>query len=182
MWYPKALRAGLVAAGLVGCVCSASACTVGASSSPTLSTPGPTPAVVSQGVTKVGARAAAAQFYSLSAASLFKESWSLLAPAAERQVPLKVWVGVHDGCPLANAGVARIIKSVTVFGNAAIITETVAGATSRRGTVEDVFNYINGRWGYMPGDLSIYKHRSVKADIAAARAAGFCSGSQASPL
>lgn len=31
-----------------------------------------------------------------------------------------------------------------------------------------------GRWGFVPSDLSSYGHGSVKADIAAAKAAGYC--------
>ena len=82
---------------------------------------------------------------------------------------------MHDGCQSASAGKARAIKAVTVFGNAAIVTESNR-RSSRRGTgrPEDVFNYANGHWGFSPSDLSIYHHGSVAADIAAAKAAGFC--------
>ena len=76
----------------------------------------------------------------------------------------------------AGAGKSRIIKAVTVFGSAAIVTEAIAGAASKLGTAEDVFNYANGHWSYSPGDLSIYHHGSVAADVAAAKAAGFCTG------
>jgi glutamyl-tRNA reductase len=34
-----------------------------------------------------------------------------------------------------------------------------------------------GRWGFIPNDLSYYQHGSVKADIAAAKAAGYCASS-----
>jgi hypothetical protein len=65
---------------------------------------------------------------------------------------------------------------VTAFGSAAIITEAVAGATSTPGTTEDVFSYAGGQWGYSPGVLAIYRHGSIAADVAAAQAAGFCTG------
>jgi hypothetical protein len=39
-----------------------------------------------------------------------------------------------------------------------------------------VFHYANGHWGYSPNQLSIYLHRSVPADIAAAKAARLCVG------
>ena len=76
----------------------------------------------------------------------------------------------------ASAGKSRVIKGVTVFGNAAIVAETVAGVTPR--TVEDVFNYTGGRWRYSPQAPGIYRHRSVSADIAAAKAAGLCQSSK----
>ena len=123
---------------------------------------------------KAGARAAAAQFYGLYSASQFAAFWNLLAPATKRQVPRRVWVSVHEACPSAGAGKHRTIKAVTVFGNAAIVTEAVAGVPSQLGTAEDVFSYANGHWSYSPQDLSIYLHGSVTADIAAAKAAGFC--------
>ena len=40
--------------------------------------------------------------------------------------------------------------------------------------VEDVFNYTGGRWRYSPQAPGIYRHGSVTADIAAAKAAGLC--------
>ena len=100
-------------------------------------------------------------------------SWDLLARAAKRQVPKGIWVKVHDGCPSASRWSGpTVIKAVTVFGNAAIVTETPRRG-SRRGiaAAEGVFNYVHGRWGYSPDDLSIYQRGSVAADIAAAREA-----------
>ncbi|MGO9160431.1 MAG: hypothetical protein ACLP7J_06910 [Streptosporangiaceae bacterium] len=126
--------------------------------------------------TKAGAWAAAEYYYRLYLASQFAASWDLLAPAARQQIPQRIWVGVHNGCLSASAGTARVIKSVTVFGNAAIVTEMLPSARSKRRMAEHVFNYADRHWGYSPGDLSIYSHQSIAADIAAARAAGFCAG------
>ncbi len=122
---------------------------------------------------RAGARAAASQFYDLYSARQFAASWSLLSSTARRQISRQVWVEVHDGCA-SGAGRSRFIKAVTVFGNAAIVTAAVARAASKPDTAEDVFNYTDGRWHFSPDDLSIYHHRSVAADIAAARAAGNC--------
>jgi hypothetical protein len=100
----------------------------------------------------------------------------MLAPATRHQVSRKAWIGVHQACSAASAGKSRAIKGVTVFGNAAIVAETVAGVTTR--TVEDVFNYTGGHWRYSPQAPGIYRHRSVTADIAAAKAAGLCKSSK----
>ena len=89
---------------------------------------------------KASARAAAKRFYGLYATSHYATLWSLLAPATKREVTRKAWIGVHEACSAASAGKSRDIKAVTVFGNAAIVAETVTGVTP--GTVEDVFNYV----------------------------------------
>jgi hypothetical protein len=131
---------------------------------------------------RAGARAIAERFYGLYLGRQFAASWDLLAPAAKRQIPLSTWVGVHEGCLPARGAGPGVIKSVTVFGNAAIVTAAITGASPNQDTVRAVFNYAGGRWGYSPGDLSIYRHGSVSADIGAARAAGFCSGRNDSVL
>ena len=87
---------------------------------------------------------------------------------------MRAWVSVHEACPSADAGKPRTIKAVTVFGNAAIITEVITGSPVQPGTAEDVFNFVNGHWSYSPQNLSIYDHGSVTADVAAAKAAGLC--------
>ena len=125
---------------------------------------------------RAGARVAAARFYRLYSARQFAGFWHLLSPATKRQVPRHVWVKVHEACTSAGAAESRVIESVTAFGNAAIITEAIAGALAKPDKAEDVFDYAHGRWSYSPGNLSIYYHGSVAADIAAAKAAGFCDG------
>jgi hypothetical protein len=170
MRFPKGILVGLVAAGLVGCSGTASGPpSVGAT--PTAGTTASSVPPASPQM-KAGARSAAAQFYGLYSASQFAAFWNLLSPATKRQISGQVWVSVHDACPLAGAGKSRIIKAVTVFGDAAIVTEAIAGASP--GTAEDVFSYVDGHWSYSPENLSIYRHGSVTADIAAAKAAGFC--------
>jgi hypothetical protein len=192
MRFPNGLLVGLVgltAVALVGCSGSAPPSTPypgsappSVSSSPATAEPVVTQTGPPEPKTKAGVRAAAAKFYSLYSASQFAASWDLLSPAAQREVPRALWVSVHAGCPALSGGTARVIKSVLVFGNAAIVTETLAGAESQIGKSRDVFNYSDGHWGYAPNDLSVYGHGSVAADIAAAKAQGFCSTQNASPL
>jgi len=175
----KGLAAGVVAVGLAGC-------SAGGSSQPFATGPAATvPRVVTSTAPaaapaspqmRAGARAAAARSYRLYSASQFAAFWNLLSLAAKRQVPRHVWVKVHEACTSPGAAEYRTIKSVTAFGNAAIITEAVAGAPAKPGSAEDVFNYARGHWSYSPSDLSIYHHGSVAADVAAAKAAGFCTG------
>jgi hypothetical protein len=175
----KALLLGVAAVGLVGCTNSVSTSSLPSQSPTTVKFSGPPAAKatpIPHGAAS-GARAAAVQFDSTYFASKFAASWDLLSADVKRAIPERVWVGVHDGCQSAQTNVTRVIKSVTVFGYAAIVTETVT-AQSKRSTGENVFNYANGRWGYSPENLNIYHRGSVSADIAAAKAAGFCSGQQ----
>lgn len=172
----KGLVIGLTAAGLAGCSGPK------AESMLAVGTPGPAVVVTTAQAAppaspkmKSGAGAAAARFYGLYSASQFAALWDLLSPAMKRQVSQGVWVGVHEACPGAAAGKSRTIKAVTVFGTAAIITEAVGGATASPSTAEDVFSYADAQWSYSPGEVSIYLHGSIAADVAAAKTAGFCS-------
>jgi hypothetical protein len=172
MRLPMGLVAGLMAAGLAGC----STAPGGPAASPLRTTHAatPTPAVPAgprEPRTRSGARAAAMYFYGLYQANQFAAAWSLLDPSAQRRVPQKLWVQVHAACEGTGA---RAIRAVTIFGDAAIITQSPAGAHSRRRTGRDIFDYAAGRWAYSPSDLSIYEHGSAAADIAAAKEAGLC--------
>jgi hypothetical protein len=172
MRFPKGLLvglAGLVAVGIAGC--SGSASGPPASQAPAITaTASSVPSASPQ--MKASASVAAKNFYDLYAASRYTAFWNLLAPATKREVSKKAWVGVHEACPSTAAGKSRVIRAVTVFGNAAIVSEVVAGGPPDE--AQDVFNYTNGNWSYSLGDLSIYRHGSVTADVAAAKAAGFC--------
>jgi hypothetical protein len=182
----KGLTVGLVAVGLVGCSGGASPVLSVGSVSPSVVTstaPPAAPSVLTSTAPpaapvspqmKTGASAAATQFYELYSASQFAAFWNLLSPVTKSRVSENTWVSVHDACRSADAGKSRSIKAVTVFGTAAIVTEVVAGAPAN--STEDVFSYASGRWSYSPADLSIYGHGSVTADIAAAKAAGLCTG------
>jgi hypothetical protein len=176
----RALLLGVVAVGLVGCTNSVSTSSLPGQSPTAATVTGPPAAKATPIPPAAGssARAAAVQFDRIYFAGKFAASWDLLSPDVKRVIPKRVWVEVHDGCRAAQTDVTRVIKSVTAFGDAAIVTETIVTAQSKRSTAESVFNYVNGRWSYSPENLSIYHRRSVSADIAAARAAGFCSGQQ----
>jgi len=117
---------------------------------------------------------AAVHFDGLYQAGHFAASWGLLVPVVKRQIPLGAWVQVHHACQPAGAGTARAIKAITVFGNAAIVTEAIAEGPAKSRSFEEVFSYTNGQWGYSPNDMGIYHHGSAAADIAAAKAAGVC--------
>jgi hypothetical protein len=62
-------------------------------------------------------------------------------------------------------------------GNTAVVTVTLAGAAASLASESESLTYSAGRWGFVPNDLSYYRHGSVRADIAAAKAAGYCASS-----
>jgi hypothetical protein len=126
-----------------------------------------------QAATQAGV--AAARFYSVYFAQQFSTVWDLLSPVAKHQVSQQVWVQVHNACHPAVSGKDRVVKSVTVFGDTAIVTAVVAGSPGL-GATRDVFDNVGGQWLAMPPDLNIYAGRSVAADVAAARAEGLCTG------
>lgn len=126
--------------------------------------------------TEAGLRNAATQFYALYAAGQWAQSWALLAPASQQGVPESTYVAVHEDCPTSSDGVARVIKSVTMAGSSAVVTETFAGSLGSVATVADAWTYAGGRWGISlaPSSMADYSHGSAKADVAAMKAAGDC--------
>lgn len=150
------------------------------------SAPSAAPSAASSGVTasqaaaqpetEAGVRADATQFYALYAAGQWAQAWEMLAPSAQKTAPESVYVAVHEGCPSASAGLARVIKSVTMAGSTAVVTETVAGALSSLGSVTDAWAYSGGRWGLTLPASSVkdYSHGSATADVAALKASGAC--------
>ena len=184
MRFANVLLVGLVAAALVGCDNSHVATSPSSSGPPQAAKTEPmaTPPSPPSRKMQASARTAAAQFYRLYLSGQFAASWHLLAPTAKHQIRQSTWIQVHNGCLSGNTGKTGVTKSVTVFGHAAFVAEAITGATSTPRTIEAIFNYTDGLWGYSPDDLGIYKHRSVSADIAAARAAGYCEGWKNSTL
>jgi hypothetical protein len=169
---PAAITLAATALALTACA-SASPSATTAASAPAAGAPA-TSAAAAQPQTETGVRAAAAQFYALYAAGQWSAAWAYLTPATKAAVPEATFTAVHQGCPSPSAGVARVIKSVTLAGSTAVVTETVSGAAGALGSVTDAWQYAGGRWGVelSSSAMAVYKHGSAAADIAAAKAAG----------
>jgi hypothetical protein len=144
--------------------------------SPSAAAASTAPKAAAEPETKAGVRAAATQFYAFYSASQWAQAWAYLAPATRRAVPAKTWTDVHEQCASPTAGLARTIKSVTLAGSTAVVSETVAGTLGKIATVSDAWAYSGGRWGLVldKSSTAVYSHGSVKADVAAAKAAGEC--------
>lgn len=165
------------------CVLAVLAVTACSSSAPATSPApaGSSAAQAGQPDTEAGVRSAATQFYALYAASLWPQAWQMLTAASQKAAPEATYVAVHQGCPSPSAGMARVIKAVTMAGSTAVVTETVSGAAGALGSVTDAWSYSGGRWGIALDQtaMAVYSHGSAAADLAAAKAAGECAGTPA---
>jgi hypothetical protein len=173
-------RGALIAAAVIAAAgCSSGNSSTPASTATTTAVPALQSATASpaQPETATAARAAAAGFFGLYTASQWAAAWTLLSPSTRRAIPQATYVAFHDGCPSASAGLAFQIKDVTVTGSTAVVTYTLSGAASALGSATQALTYSQGQWWMVLSDPGIYRHGSVKADIAAAKAQGDCSGS-----
>lgn len=171
-------RGALIAVtALAAAACSSGSSTTPASTATTAATAPASPAAAAsaaQPETASAARSVAEQYFGLYSASQFAASYGLLAPSAQRAVSRATWVAVHQGCPAQSAGLAYSVSKATLTGDTAIVAVSLAGAAASLGSKSETLTYSAGRWGLVMDDLSLYGHGSVKADIAAAKAAGYC--------
>lgn len=179
------MKSGLCRGALIAVmVLTAAACSSGTSTPTASITTAPTSstgvASAVQRETVAGAIAFANEVLILDEARQFAASWKLLAPSARRAVSQAKWVAVHKSCPARSVGLAYHIGKATLTGQTAIVVVSRAGAAASRGSVSEALVYSAGRWGLVPNNLSVYKHGSVKADIAVAKAAGYCARSKGS--
>ena len=164
-----AVTAAAITAGLTLAACSAAS--PSPSPSPSSSTKQARPvhtAPLSEPATVAAVRADAADYLSLASAGQFAITYQMLSASARQGITQQAWVAVHRAC----AGTSYKIKHLAVSGKTATVTVGLTGG--HRGTLTETLVYVAGSWGVSPGDLSLYQHGSVSADVAAARAGGGC--------
>jgi len=160
-----ATAAAAVAAGLTVAACSAASPGPAKSSAP----PRPVHTAPLREPTSVAAvRADAADYLSLASAGQFAITYQMLIASARQTITQQAWVAVHQAC----AGTSYKIKHLAVAGKTATVTVGLTGG--HHGTLTETLVYAAGSWGVSPGDLSLYRHGSVSADTAAAKAKGGC--------
>ncbi len=118
--------------------------------------------------TLAAVRADAADYLSLASAGQFAITYQMLSAHARQAISQQAWVAVHQTC----AGTSYKIKHLAVAGKTATVTVGLAGG--HRGTLTETLVYVAGSWGVSPGDVRLYQHGSVAADVAAAKAGGNC--------
>lgn len=164
---------------LAAAACSSGTSATSASTATTTTAPVSPAATASPAQPKTAseARSVAEQYFGLYAAGQYAAAYGLLAPSVQRTVSQATWVAVHQGCPAQSAGLAYTVSKATLTGDTAVVSVSLAGAAASLGSESEALMYSAGRWGLVPNDLRLYKHGSVKADIAAAKAAGYCASS-----
>ena len=167
-----AVTAAVVTAGLAVAACSAG----GSTAAGFRSTPQPRPrrtVHLDEPATDAAVRADAGDYLSLASAGQFGVTYEMLSAAARQAITQQAWVAVHQAC----AGASYKITHLAVSGNSATVTATVTAAVTgggHRGTLTEMLVYTGGSWGFSAQDLGLYRHGTVAADVAAARAQGGC--------
>ena len=118
-------------------------------------------------------RADADDYLTLYTAGQFAIIYQMLSAPARQAIDQQAWVAVHRGCLGATGGMSYKIRHIAVTGKTAVVTVALTGAAKPENATETLV-YANGHWGFSPQDLALYRHGSVSADVAAAKAAGGC--------
>jgi hypothetical protein len=124
--------------------------------------------------TTAAVRADADDYLTLYAAGQFAIIYQMLSAPARQAITEPAWVAVHRGCPGTTAGMSYRIRHIAVNGRTALVTVALAGWAAKPQRATESLVYSGGRWGFSPRDLGLYRHGSVSADVAAAKAAGGC--------
>jgi hypothetical protein len=127
--------------------------------------PGPPP----QRDTAQGAQVAAQQVFELYSAGQYRTVYGDLVPAVRSAVSEPTWVAVHRQCRIAPTGGAFTVASLALAGEEAVVTVSVGPADQTQ-----VFDYIAGKWLWVPsGDLSAYQG-SVAQIVSRLKSEGYC--------
>ena len=168
---PAAVAAGLA---LAACSTASSGASPGPSASAGRAFPGAHASAPAEPGTAAAVRADADDYLTLYTAGQFAVIYQMLSAPARQAINEQAWVAVHRGCPGATAGMSYKIRHVAVTGKTAVVTVALAGGAAKPESATETLVYAGGHWGFAPRDLGLYRHGSVPADVAAAKAAGGC--------
>ena len=164
-----------VAAGLALAACSAGSS--GSSAGPSAAGSAAPSAHASTPVepeTAAAVRADADDYLTLYMAGQFAIIYQMLTTPARQAINQQAWVAVHRGCPGATGGMTYKIRGIAVTGKSALVTVALTGKAAKPESATEALVYSDRHWGFSPRDLGLYRHGSVSADVAAAKAAGGC--------
>ena len=119
-------------------------------------------------------RADADDYLTLYTAGQFAIIYQMLSAPVRQAIDQQAWVAVHRGCLGAAGGMTYKIRHIAVAGKTAVVTVALTGGSTKPENATETLVYANGHWGFSPRDLALYRHGSVSADVAAAKAAGGC--------
>ena len=168
---PAAVGAGLA---LAACSTASSGASAGPSAPSSGSSPGAHASAPVEPDTAAAVRADADDYLTLYTAGQFAIIYQMLSAPARQAIDEQAWVAVHRGCPGATSGMSYTIRHVAVTGKTAVVRVALDGGAAKPESATETLVYDGGHWGFAPRDLGLYRHGSVPADVAAARAAGGC--------
>jgi hypothetical protein len=119
-------------------------------------------------------RADADDYLTLYTAGQFAVIYQMLSTPARQAIGQQAWVAVHRGCLGTAGGMSYQIRHIAVTGKTAVVTVALTGGAAKPESATETLVYAGGHWGFSPQDLAVYRHGSVSADVAAAKAAGGC--------
>ncbi len=168
------LAAAAAGLALAACSTAGSGNTGGPSSPASSASPGAHASAPVEPGTAAAVRADADDYLTLYTAGQFAIIYQMLSAPARQAINEQAWVSVHRGCPGATGGLSYRIRRVAVTGKTAVVTVALMGGAAKPESATETLVYAGGHWGFSPRDLGLYRHGSVPADVAAAKAAGGC--------
>ena len=168
---PAAVAAGLA---LAACSTAGSGSSGGPSAPAGSGSPGAHASAPVEPDTAAAVRADADDYLTLYTAGQFAIIYQMLSAPARQAISEQAWVAVHRGCPGAAGGMSYRIRHVAVTGKTAMVAVALTAGAAKPENATETLVYAGGHWGFAPRDLGLYRHGSVPADVAAARAAGGC--------
>ena len=165
-----------VAAGLALAACSgtSSGSTPGPSAPARSASPGAHASTPVEPATVSAVRADADDYLTLYTAGQFAIIYQMLSAPARQAIDQQAWVAVHRGCLGATGGMSYKIRHIAVAGKTAVVSVVLTGGAAKPESATETLVYADGHWGFSPRDVALYRHGSVTADVAAAKAAGGC--------
>ena len=168
---PAAVAAGLA---LAACSGGTSGSSAGPAAPASGASPGAHAATPVEPETAAAVRSDADDYLTLYTAGQFAIIYQMLSAPARQAIKEQAWVAVHRGCPRAAGGMSYKIRHIGVTGRTAVVTVALTGGAAKPESATETLVYADGHWGFSPRDLGLYRHASVSADVAAAKAAGGC--------
>jgi hypothetical protein len=168
---PAAVAAGLA---LTACSGASSGSPAGPSAPVHSASPGAHASTPVEPDTASAVRADADDYLTLYTAGQFAVIYQMLSAPARQAIDQQAWVAVHRGCLGTAGGMSYKIRHVAVTGKTAVVTVALTGGAAKPESATETLVYADGHWGFSPPDLAVYRHGSVSADVAAAKAAGGC--------
>jgi hypothetical protein len=123
--------------------------------------------------TAAGAKSAATLFLDLYAAAQYPATYQLLSPGAKRAISKHTWVTVHQDCKQA-PGTSFTVTQPVLTGSSAVVSVSPAGTVWEMSGDHENLVYRDGRWCFVPPDISLYRNHTAAEVLAELKSLGEC--------